>query len=105
MTTPQPPGIRDITALPRAVIAAAAGVVRSVERAVVGGPVRTAQGNAWEAVCADRARALRRAEASRLVAALRRSPTGQSSVGSSPRSIAAQAPAAVGAGAFEEARS
>jgi hypothetical protein len=74
--------------IPRAVLSAAAGVVETVERAVVGEErVRTARGNAWDAVCADRARALQQAEVDRLVATL----AGHRTVGSSPRSRASQA--------------
>jgi hypothetical protein len=59
----------DITAIPRAVLSAAAGMVQSVERAVVGeSRMRTARDNAWEAVLADRHRASKRAELSQLVA-------------------------------------
>lgn len=59
----------DITAIPRAVLSAAAGMVHTVERAVVGeARVRTARDNAWEAVLADRHRATQRAEVSQLVA-------------------------------------
>jgi hypothetical protein len=85
MTTTSQANARDITAIPRAVISAAVGVVHSVERVVGTGPVRTAQDNAWEAVCADRARARQRAEVRQLVARL-----SQSDVGSSPRSRASQ---------------
>ncbi|MFY1699261.1 hypothetical protein [Solwaraspora sp. WMMA2101] len=61
----------DLIAIPRAVVALAAEVAHSVERAVVGDHrVRTAQGNAWEAICADRARAHQRDEIRRLVATL-----------------------------------
>ena len=95
-----------LIAIPRAVLSVAAGVVSSVERAVVGDArVRTARTNAFEAMCADRARALAREETSRLVAALAASGprstlsggTGAAhaaahlSVGSSPRSNASQA--------------
>lgn len=64
--SPEQPSV-DITVVPRAVLAAAAGVVHSVERAV-GGTTRTAKGNAWEAVLADRRRANLRAEVNELVA-------------------------------------
>jgi hypothetical protein len=95
-----------LIAIPRAVLSVAAGVVSSVERAVVGDArVRTARTNAFEAMCADRARAQAREETSRLVAALAASGprstlsggTGAAhaaahlSVGSSPRSNASQA--------------
>jgi len=55
----------------RTLCSVAAGVALSVERAVVGdAKVRTAKGNAWEAVCADRARARQRDEMRRAVADL-----------------------------------
>ncbi|MGC4749284.1 hypothetical protein ACLQ28_27065 [Micromonospora sp. DT201] len=60
-----------LTTISRTVASLAVGVVHTLERAVVGeGRVRTARGNAWEAVCADRARADQRAELNRLVAEL-----------------------------------
>ncbi|SCL15895.1 hypothetical protein GA0070616_0864 [Micromonospora nigra] len=60
-----------LTTISRTVASLAVGVVHTLERAVVGeARVRTAQGNAWEAVCADRARADQRAELDRLVAEL-----------------------------------
>ncbi|KXK61405.1 hypothetical protein AWW66_13940 [Micromonospora rosaria] len=65
---PNPIGL---TTVSRTVASLAAGMVHTVERAVVGeARIRTAQGNAWEAVCADRARADRRAELDRMVAEL-----------------------------------
>lgn len=64
-----------LTDLPRAVLSLAAGIARSVERAVVGDfRVRTSRRNAWEAVCADRARAHQRNEIRRLVAGLTAAP-------------------------------
>jgi hypothetical protein len=82
------PGI-GLVAISRAVVSAAAEIVAGVERAMVGeANVRTAQGNAWAAICADRARAQARADMDRLVAALNENGPGQSPVGSSPRSIA-----------------
>jgi hypothetical protein len=106
----------------RAVVAYTADLLAGMERAVVGeSNVRTAQRNAWDAICADRARAQARAEMDELVAALaattpgrsrRQRPTGSAprstgsasvetasrsvgavsrSVGSSPRSSASQA--------------
>lgn len=58
-----------LTTISRTVASLAVGVVHTLERAMVGeGRVRTAQGNAWEAVCADRARADQRAELHRLAA-------------------------------------
>jgi hypothetical protein len=76
----------EIFTIPRTVLSVAVGVIDTVERAVIGDDrVRTAQRNAWEAVCADRARADRQEELRRLVAQL--------SVGSSPRSSASQAAA------------
>ncbi|MFG1882189.1 hypothetical protein [Micromonospora sp. NPDC049102] len=60
-----------LTTISRTMASLAVGVVHALERAVVGdGRMRTARGNAWEAVCADRARADRRAELDRLVAEL-----------------------------------
>jgi hypothetical protein len=101
-TRPEPG--RDITAIPRAVIAVAVGVVHTVERAVGAGPIRTARDNAWEAVCADLARARQREEVrQRLAARARPAQPGQPadrpgrSVGSSPRSSAAHASALVSA--------
>ncbi|MEV0717691.1 hypothetical protein [Asanoa sp. NPDC050611] len=59
-------GIADF---PRAVLSAAFGVIDTAQRVVVGGDkVRTARGNAWEAICADRARADQRAEVRKHVA-------------------------------------
>ena len=47
-----------LTTISRTVASLAVGVVDTLERAVAGdGRMRTARGNAWEAVCADRARA------------------------------------------------
>ncbi|HEV7965897.1 MAG TPA: hypothetical protein VGP57_25370 [Actinoplanes sp.] len=58
-------------ALSRAFFSVAAEVAAGVERAMVGtGNVRTAQSNAWDAICADRARAQARADMDRTVAAL-----------------------------------
>ena len=55
----------------RAVVAAAAELVSGVERAMVGDAnVRTARGNAWEAIQADRARAQARADMEQMIAAL-----------------------------------
>lgn len=68
-STALPEATRDITAIPRAVITAAVGVVHTVERAVGNGPIRTARDNAWEAVCADRAIARQRDEIRRTAAA------------------------------------
>ena len=84
-------------AVSRAVVAAAADLAAGVERRVLGDEkVRTAQGNAWEAICADRARAQARADMDVMVAALAaanagRAPGAQGAVGSSPRSSASQA--------------
>jgi hypothetical protein len=58
-------GIAD---LPRAVLSAAFGVIDTAQRVVVGERMRTARGNAWEAICADRARADQRDEVRRHVA-------------------------------------
>ncbi|BCL12913.1 hypothetical protein [Micromonospora sagamiensis] len=68
MSTGQPPSTIGLTTISRTVASLAVGVVHTLERAVVGEErIRTARGNAWEAVCADRARADRRAELNRLV--------------------------------------
>jgi hypothetical protein len=62
----------DITAAPRAVIGATAGLIYRVGRSVLGeNRVPTAQGNAWAAVCADRQRAQERAELERWLANVR----------------------------------
>ncbi|MFC4020242.1 hypothetical protein ACFOW4_20175 [Micromonospora sp. GCM10011542] len=71
MSTPEPQPSIGLTTISRTVASLAVDVVHALERAVVGeGRMRTARGNAWEAVCADRARADRRAELDRLVAEL-----------------------------------
>ncbi|MGC9670243.1 hypothetical protein ACNTMW_27330 [Planosporangium sp. 12N6] len=63
----------DITAAPRAVIGATAGLIYLVGRSVLGeNRVPTAQANAWQAVCADRQRAQERAELERWLANGRR---------------------------------
>ncbi len=98
-----------LTGIPRAVLSVATEVMFSVGRAVVGADrVRTARSNAWEAVCADQARARHREQTRRLVADLATASavtatratlaattgTGarlQLTVGSSPRSSASQA--------------
>ncbi|MEV6630600.1 hypothetical protein AB0M54_07610 [Actinoplanes sp. NPDC051470] len=60
-----------IASLSRAVVAAAADLVLSVERAMVGdAKLRTAQSNAWDALCEDRARARARAEMDAMVRAI-----------------------------------
>ena len=57
-------------AVSRAVVSAAADLVTGVQRAVVGPTnVRTAQGNAWDAILADRARNAARDELIREVTA------------------------------------
>ena len=64
----QPSGL---VAVSRAVVSAAAELAATVERAVVGDDrVRTARGNAYEAICADRARAQARDEMDALVRSL-----------------------------------
>ena len=68
MATAELPGIVTVS---RAVVSAAAELVAGVERAMAGdGKIRTAQGNAWDALQEDRARAQARAEMDRVVAAL-----------------------------------
>ncbi|KAB1156420.1 hypothetical protein ACLQ20_15065 [Micromonospora sp. DT46] len=71
MSTVEPHQPIGLTTVSRTVASLAVGVVHTLERAVVGeARMRTARGNAWEAVCADRARAEQRAELDRLVAEL-----------------------------------
>ena len=71
MSTVEPHESIGLTTISRTVASLAVGVVHTLERAVVGeARMRTAQGNAWAAVCADRARAEQRAELDRLVAEL-----------------------------------
>jgi hypothetical protein len=82
-------------ALSLAVVSVAAELAAGVERAVIGtGNVRTAQRNAWDAICADRARAQARADMDRTVAALLKN-------GPRPKATrqAAAAPALVAVGA------
>jgi hypothetical protein len=91
MSTNGPNPTLRLTTISRTVASLAVGVVDTLERAMVGdGRTRTARGNAWEAVCADRARAVRQEELRRLVSQL--------SVGSSPRSSASQAAVGPSAG-------
>ncbi|MEV4844820.1 hypothetical protein AB0K20_16600 [Micromonospora matsumotoense] len=71
MSTAEPNAGIGLTTISRTVVSLAVEVVHTLERVVAGeGRVRTARGNAWEAVCADRARAEQRAELDRLVAEL-----------------------------------
>ncbi|WP_328344469.1 hypothetical protein [Micromonospora sp. NBC_00421] len=71
MSTAEPNAGIGLTTISRTVASLAVEVVHTLERVVAGeGRVRTARGNAWEAVCADRARADQRAELDRLVAEL-----------------------------------
>ena len=75
MSTTKPGSTIDVTSIPRAVLSAAIGVVHTVERVVIGDArIRTARGNAWEAICADRDRARRRAEIQAQVATLTAAP-------------------------------
>jgi len=61
-------------AFSRTLVSVAAELAAGVERAMVGTDnVRTAQRNAWDALCEDRARAEARAEMDRTVAALLKS--------------------------------
>lgn len=80
MTSPNEIGSAiGLTTIPRAVLSVAAGVMHSVELAVVGpARIRTSRSNAWEAICADRDRARQRDEAHRVVAALAASTSGNS---------------------------
>jgi hypothetical protein len=61
-------GTIDITAAPRAVLRES---VRLLYRMLGEDRLGTARGNAWTAVCADRERAVERAEVVRLLAAAR----------------------------------
>ncbi|MFC5922616.1 hypothetical protein [Micromonospora vulcania] len=71
MSIAEPTPSIGLTTISRTVASLAVGVVHTLERAVVGeGRMRTARGNAWAAVCADRARADRRDELNRVVAEL-----------------------------------
>jgi hypothetical protein len=71
MATAAFPQTSGFVALTRAVVATAAELAAGLERAMVGTEkVRTAQSNAWDALCADRARAQARAEMDRTVQAL-----------------------------------
>ncbi|MFC6020328.1 hypothetical protein ACFP2T_29675 [Plantactinospora solaniradicis] len=75
MSAVKPGSTIDVTSIPRAVLSVAVGVVHSVERAMIGDArIRTARGNAWEAICADRDRAHRRDEIRALVASLAATP-------------------------------
>jgi hypothetical protein len=90
------PAETGFAAVSRTVVSYAAELLAGVERKVVGeDKVRTAQGNAWAAMCADRARAQARADMDAMVAALAARPQprtrGQRAVGSSPRSSASHA--------------
>jgi len=77
-------------AVSRAVVSYAAEMLAGVERRMIGDDnVRTAQSNAWDAICADRARAQAQADMEAMVAALAR--RDQRAVGSTPRSRASQA--------------
>jgi hypothetical protein len=78
-----------IVELSRAVVSAAAELVAGVERAMAGdGTVRTAQGNAWDALQADRARAQARAEMDQVVASLLATSPGRTSRASAiPRDL------------------
>ena len=70
MTTPERHASVDFTAGPRAVIGTAADLLYRVGRSVLGEDrVPTAQANACAAVCADRQRAIARAETQRWLAA------------------------------------
>lgn len=97
MTSPADGGpALGLATIPRAVLSAAAGVVHSVERAVVGDSrVRTSRSNAWEAICADRDRARHRDEVRQMLAALIEATRPPSGIGT-PVPVAA--PAAVPAG-------
>jgi hypothetical protein len=69
MTPPEPAHSVDLTAAPRAILRES---VRLLYRVFGEKRLRTAQGNAWAALCADRERASQRAEVNRLLAAARK---------------------------------
>jgi hypothetical protein len=84
--TAQPAGL---AAISRAVVSAAAELVVSVERVMVGeDKVRTARGNAWAAIEADRARAQARHEMDALVRALMTNGPRAAAPATTPRSTA-----------------
>jgi hypothetical protein len=88
----QPSGLVGIS---RAVVSAAAELVGSLERAMIGeAKVRTARGNAWDAICEDRARARARDEMQQLVRALMASAPQAAADGHGPQSFAARVEAA-----------
>ncbi|MEU4425242.1 hypothetical protein AB0F81_31870 [Actinoplanes sp. NPDC024001] len=71
MATASPTQPIGFATLSRTLVSLAADVATGVQRAVVGpANVRTARDNAWDAIQADRARAMARAETSRAVAAM-----------------------------------
>jgi len=70
MATADPTQTSGFVAISRILVSVAAEVASGVERAMVGDKARTAQSNAWDALCEDRARAQARAEMDRTVAAL-----------------------------------
>ncbi|OJF13294.1 hypothetical protein [Couchioplanes caeruleus] len=78
-------------AVSRTVVSYAAVLIAGVERRLVGEEnVRTAQGNAWAAMCADRARAQARADLDALVATLAARPRRRNAGhGATPRAKAA----------------
>jgi hypothetical protein len=74
MATADPAQTTGFVAFSRVLVSAAAELAAGVERAMVGtDKVRTAQRNAWDALCEDRARAQARADMDRTVAALLKS--------------------------------
>jgi hypothetical protein len=96
-----------LAAISRAVVSAAAELVVSVERAVVGEDnVRTARGNAWAAIQADRARAQARDEMDALVRTLLTTRTAGPAPATTPKSAASseRRPAARPASALTTAR-
>jgi len=92
-----------IAAMSRAVVSAAAEFVGTLERAVVGEDnIRTARGNAWAAIQADRARAQARDEMDALVRALladgpRTAASGRALSAVTSAAAASESPAAAGA--------
>ncbi|MFG1606371.1 hypothetical protein [Actinoplanes sp. NPDC049265] len=74
-----------LAAFSRAVVAAAADLIQSVERAMVGEEkLRTAQRNAWDALCADRARAEARDDMDAMVRAMLAATTAEPALPAQP---------------------
>jgi len=70
MATAETAQTSGFVAISRILVSVAADLAAGVERVMTGDKVRTAQSNAWDALCEDRARAQARADMDRKVAAL-----------------------------------